>query len=260
MSASWSRSSELSLSPASWLPTVGKNGHPVEGVAIGLVEARVPLVVLVARAGGVLVAEVDVVAGGEHQPDVARVDGPLERTGDEQLADAVETPVDDPDPEVAEHGERDRGAVVVDRRERAEAVVVAAARRDQRGLLDAPVVQLARGPRPAVDEHAVAILGVRLEARRPRRGCARRSPRARRRGRPARPRRWRARTAPSRRRSSRCEGSERPPSAPRRRRSATRRTASPRAGSRSRPTRSAPCRDRDPRGAGTPRSAPRSPA
>ena len=139
----------------------------VEGVAVGLVEARVPLVVLVAGARGVLVAEVDVVAGGDHQPDVARVDRPLERTRDEQLAGAVEAPVDDPDPEVAEHGEAD-GRVRLDRRERPEAVVVPTAGLHQRRLLDAPVMQLALAPRPAVDGHAIAVLRVRLETREPR--------------------------------------------------------------------------------------------
>ena len=135
----------------------------VDHVAVRLEEARVPLVVLVARAGRVLVAEVDVVAGRDDEPHAVLADRALERARDHQLAAALEPAVDDPDAEVAEHRERDRG-VRAGRRERAEAVVVAAAGPHQRGLLDVPVVQLARAPLAAVDEHAVAVLRVRLEA------------------------------------------------------------------------------------------------
>ena len=135
----------------------------VEDVPIRLVEARVPLVVLVARAGGVLVPEVDVVACRDHEPHVARVDRALQRACELQLPDAVEAAVEDPDAEVAEHGERHRRGGV-GRRERAEAVVVPAARADQRRLLDAPVAQFPLTPRPAVDAHAIAVLGVGLES------------------------------------------------------------------------------------------------
>ena len=54
-------------------------------------------------------AEIDVVAGREHEPDASRVERPLERAGEQELAGAVEAPVDDADAEVAEHGEGDRG-------------------------------------------------------------------------------------------------------------------------------------------------------
>ena len=149
------------------------------------------------------------------------------------------------------------GGAASGRRERAKAVVVAAARAHERRLLDAPVVQLAVAPGPAVDEHAVAVLRVGLEASDPdvvvlvglgaRDDAAAALDLDRR----------RVRTAPSRRRSSRYAAWERRPRAPRRRRSATRRRASRRGGSRSRPRRSAPCRGRARRGAGTPRNGPR---
>ena len=135
----------------------------VEDVSIRLVKAGVPLVVLVARACGVLMAEVDVVPGRDDQPHPARADRSLQRTRDRQLPGAVGASVHDADAEVAEHGEGD-GHRRVGRRERPEAIVVPAAPGDQRCLLDAPVQQLPFAPGPAVDEHAVAVLGVWLEA------------------------------------------------------------------------------------------------
>jgi hypothetical protein len=116
-----------------------EEGHTVEDVPIGFVEARVPLIILVARAGGVLVAEGDVVPGGDDEPHAARVDRSLERLRDQQLAAAVEASVDDPDAEVADHSEGD-GNRRVAARKRPKAVVVVAAGPDQGGLLHASVV------------------------------------------------------------------------------------------------------------------------
>jgi hypothetical protein len=143
------------------------HGQVVDEVPVRLVEGEVPVVVLVARlGGGVLLPVVDVVAQRDQEAHGVRRRQRLEGPGHALLPAPVGV-VGDADPVVAEGEERDRLGHVVSRM-RPEPEVVGAVRRRGTTLVELPVPALAGRPQHAVDQHAVAVLGVGFEALDPR--------------------------------------------------------------------------------------------
>ena len=147
------------------------HGDPREHVPVGLVEARVPVVVLAAalRTDHPALAAVDVVAHADHQPDVVLVDEPVEHLGHARLPAAALRVRHHPHAVVTEDDEvqrRVRAGLGV----RPERGVVRAAGRSQveAAAVDRPPVPaLAGRPLLPVHQDAVAVVGVRLQAGEP---------------------------------------------------------------------------------------------
>ena len=173
LSSIWARSSLPSVSVVSWLPIAGKTGTRRDHVAVGLEEAGVPVVVLAAAlvVHAALLAQVDVVA--EARPRTGRRrrrrggPGPRRRaaaggwtrsrSGCRRRSRRAPTNV--------------RAASRLGVRAGPEAEVVGAAGgrrgRSRRAASRHPVPALAGGPLLAVDQDAVAVLGVGRRGPRP---------------------------------------------------------------------------------------------
>ena len=146
----------------------GVDRHAADRVAVRGVEAEVPVVVGVPGARDrVLLADVDVVAGGHHEPDARVVDGPLEGIGQPPLSVPVATRGQDAGPVVPDHREPGGRDHVGSREGPEPGVVLAVPLLEVPACLGAvvdPVASGPDGPGLPVDRHPVPVGGVGAQA------------------------------------------------------------------------------------------------